>query len=87
MNAQPQTVEDTLDDLRLDALLELAQLIESYGRSAAEAAWRGDKVTLGVHLRQARLCLITALQTFRELCPENTAETGGSVPENKREPP
>ena len=73
---RPHTVEATLDDLRLDALLELCELLSSYARCAAEAAWRGDKVTLGVHLRQARLVLIEALQTFRELRPEHT-ETGG----------
>lgn len=57
-------------DLAFEALVETCDLASSYGRSASEAAWRGDKLTLGVHLRQLRLATIAALKTFNELGAE-----------------
>jgi hypothetical protein len=56
----------TARDLAFKAIIEHVSLAESYSRSAAEAAWRGDETTLGVHLRQLRLCVIAALQTFKD---------------------
>jgi hypothetical protein len=57
-------------DLAFEALVEHCSLAESYARSASEAAWRGDLTTLGVHIRQLRLCVITAIQTFKSLNDE-----------------
>ena len=54
-------------DLVFAAIVEHSALAESYARSASEAAWRGDEVTLGVHLRQLRLCVIASIQTFKSL--------------------
>jgi hypothetical protein len=65
-----------VNDLRLDLIGETIELAASYARSAAEAAWRADKVTLGVHLRQLRLCVIAAIQTFKELGGEVGAKGG-----------
>jgi hypothetical protein len=42
-------------DLAFEALVEHCSLAESYARSASEAAWRGDLITLGVHIRQLPL--------------------------------
>ena len=56
-----------VSDPRFDLVAEAPGLTASYARSAAEAAWRGDELTIGVHLRQTRLCVITAIQTFKEL--------------------
>ncbi len=53
--------------MRFNLIAETMDLLASYSRSGAEAAWRGDRRTLGVHLAQARLSLITAIQTFKEL--------------------
>jgi hypothetical protein len=54
-------------DLMFGAIVETADLAASYARSAAEAAWRGDRLTPGVHLRQLRLATIAALRTYNEL--------------------
>ncbi len=39
------TVRGAIDDLRLEAIVEFCELAASYSRSAAEAAWRGDRQT------------------------------------------
>ncbi len=74
----PQTVAVVCDDLRLEAIVETAELAGSYARSAAEAAWRGDRLTLDVHLRQLRLATIAALKTFNELGAEAGAKAGAA---------
>jgi hypothetical protein len=70
VSADPQTVAVVADDLRLEMIVETSELAASYARSAAEAAWRGDRLTLGVHLRQLRLATIACLKTFNELGAE-----------------
>lgn len=76
LNGQADRCASAVNDLQLDLIGETIELAASYARSAAEAAWRDDKVTLGVHLRQLRLCVITAIQTFKELsdCPREKAD-------------
>jgi hypothetical protein len=39
-------------DLVFEGLVEAGSLAESYARSLTEAAWRGDRSTVEVHLRQ-----------------------------------
>jgi hypothetical protein len=56
-----------VNNILFDAIVETADLAGSYARNASEAVWRGDKLTIGVHLRQTQLCVITAIQTFKEL--------------------
>jgi hypothetical protein len=56
-----------VSDLQFESVVETVDLAASYARSASEAAWRGDRMTLEVHLRQLRLCVIAAIQTFKEL--------------------
>ncbi len=60
----PEYAANTVSDLQFDLIVETVDLAASYARSASEAAWRGDRLTVGVHLRQLRLCVITAIQTF-----------------------
>jgi hypothetical protein len=69
VSADPQTVASVADDLRLEMIVETSELA-AYARSAAEAAWRGDRLELGVHLQRLRLSTIAAIQTFKELGAE-----------------
>ena len=55
------------NDLYYDFILENCELAASYSRSAAEAAWRGDRQTLGMHLRQLRLVVIALLKAEKEI--------------------
>ncbi len=55
------------DDLALDAIMEACDLAASYARSAAEAAWRGDRRLLAGHLSQLRSCTVTALDAHARL--------------------
>jgi hypothetical protein len=54
-------------DLVFEGLVETGSLAESYSRSLAEAAWRGDRLTAEVTLKQLRLCVISAIETFKLL--------------------
>ena len=52
-------------DMAYEAIVETAALIESYSRSLGEAAWRADGVTVEVHLRQLRACVIAAIGVYK----------------------
>ncbi len=54
-------------DLVFDGLIETSSLAESYSRSLAEAAWRGDRSTVEVHLRQLRACILASIGIFKQL--------------------
>ena len=54
-------------DQAFDAIVETATLAESYSRSIAEAAFRGDQLTVEVHLKQLRLCCMSMIQTYKDL--------------------
>jgi hypothetical protein len=55
------------DDLILESICEFCGLAGSYAISASEAAPRGDRLTLRVHLMQLRLCVIEALKAHKDL--------------------
>jgi hypothetical protein len=55
------------DHLRLELISEAMDLASSYARSASEAAWRDDRPTLHVHLKQLRLSVLTGIETFKQL--------------------
>jgi hypothetical protein len=60
---------ELVEALRNEVFQEIereADLVASYARSAGEAAYRGDQVTLGVHLKQLRLCLLLMIKLFKE---------------------
>jgi hypothetical protein len=69
------------DDLQFQAIAETLALAESHVRSVAEAAWRGDRLTLGTHLQQVHLSAITAIQIFKGLGQHYAADgqTRGEV--------
>ena len=60
-------------DLVFEGLIEAGSLAESYSRSLSEAAWRGDRSTVEVHLRQLRACVVAAIDIFKQL---DAAEAG-----------
>ena len=68
-----------LRDLSLAEIERVASLIASYARSAGEAAFRGDETTMGVHIRQLRLCCLNLIKTYKEMAgDQGVAEAGGS---------
>jgi len=54
-------------DMVFEEVERVGRLLESYARSAAEAAFRGDEKALMVSLQQARLCLINMIQNYKDL--------------------
>ena len=74
----PQTVANVCDDLRLEAIVETMDLAASLAVSAREGAWRGDRITLRVHLQQLRLATIAALTTFNEIGAESGEKAGAA---------
>jgi hypothetical protein len=54
-------------DLIFEGLVEAGSLAESYSRSLTEAAWRGDRGTVEVHLRQLRSCVVAGIDFFKRL--------------------
>jgi hypothetical protein len=49
-----------------DEIERVANLIASYARSTAEAAFRGDETTMVVHIKQVRLCCLSMLKTYKD---------------------
>jgi hypothetical protein len=68
-----------LRDQALDEIERVAGLVASYARSAGEAAFRGDETTMGVHIRQLRLCCLNLIKTYKEMAgDQGVAEAAGS---------
>lgn len=65
-SASPEAIA-AARDVTFEALVDTASLAESYSRSLAEAAWRADAVTVEVHLRQLRSCVVGAIDVFKAL--------------------
>jgi hypothetical protein len=63
----------TVRHMRAEALFDLCELLESYAITSREAVRRGDDLETGTGLWRARLTLIDALTTFRELAPAAAA--------------
>ena len=62
-----ERVTAVCDDMAYDAIAEACNLAASYARSAAEAAWRGDRQLCEGHLTQLRLCVLAALDARKHL--------------------
>jgi hypothetical protein len=73
---QRTSITAVCNDMAFDAIVETCDLAASYARSAAEAAWRGDRRLLAGHLAQLRLAVITALDAHKRLGP--VPEVGAS---------
>jgi hypothetical protein len=54
-------------DLAFEGLVETGSLAESYSRSLVEAAWRADRTTVEVHLKQLRACVVAGISIFKQL--------------------
>ena len=69
MENEPPPSSELNSVLRAQAFAEIVQgatLAISYSHSLAEAAYRGDQVTVEVHLRQLRLCSNSMIQTYKD---------------------
>ena len=58
------------DDLVLQAIIEYADLAASLSRSAAEAAFREDRIELRVQLLRLRATVVELLQSYKDLSPK-----------------
>lgn len=58
------------DDLVLQAIIEYADLAASLSRSAAEAAFREDRIELRIQLLRLRATVVEMLQSHKDLSPE-----------------
>ena len=70
MNALPAPSQEAVlaaRDIRREAVVEMADLAASYWRSAAEAAYRDDQLTLEVHCRQLAILTREAFATVKTL--------------------
>ena len=70
MNALPTPSQEAIlaaRDIRREAVVEMADLAASYWRSAAEAAYRDDQLTLEVHCRQLAILTREAFATVKTL--------------------
>jgi hypothetical protein len=64
----------------LDEIERVASLVASYAHSAGEAAFRGDETTMGVHIRQLRLCCVAMLKTYKEMAGDQGVAEGAVGP-------
>ena len=65
----PSALDDVKAVLRnqgFEELIENADTGASYMRSLGEAAYRGDAVTVGVHLKQLRALVVAMIKTYKE---------------------
>jgi hypothetical protein len=54
-----------------------ADTAASLSRSISEAAFRGDQLTVGVHIKQLRLVLLYLIKLYKEgLCGHRANDTG-----------
>jgi hypothetical protein len=65
-DASPEAIA-AAHDLAFEGLVEAGSLAESYARSLTEAAWRGDRSTVEVHLRQLRACVVASIDMFKQI--------------------
>jgi hypothetical protein len=66
MSAPPAVVA-ACDDDRYAAIEEFADRAASFWRSIAEAAYRGDRLTVEIHCRQVAAVTRTAFATVKQL--------------------
>jgi hypothetical protein len=59
-------VKSLLRNQGFEELMDNADKAASYCRSIGEAAYRGDELTAGVHIRQLRAVCVAMIKTFKE---------------------
>jgi hypothetical protein len=72
--AASPSVTPALDFARYDAIEEMADLAASLWRSIAEAAARGDRLTLEVHCKQVAAVTREAFATVKTLAAPEVVE-------------
>jgi hypothetical protein len=65
-NEAKQDVNLVLRNQAFDEIGRVAALAASYAHSLEEAAFRGDDVTMLVHLKQTRLCCMSMIKTYKD---------------------
>ena len=81
MPDKPPSSPELNSALRAQAFEELVQsatLVISYSHSLAEAAFRGDQLTVEVHLKQIRLCAMSMIQTYKDFLQGSGSDTRGN---------
>jgi hypothetical protein len=73
--ASPEVVS-FLRNQGFDELMRDADLAASYCRSIGEAAYRGEELTVGVHIKQLRLCCLAMIKTYK-ICFEGVSREPG----------
>ena len=71
-----------LRDQAFDDIGRVSELAGSYARSAAEAAYRGDAATVGVHLKQLRLCCLSLIKTYKDHIDGDGISASGPAHDN-----
>ena len=59
-------VKTLLRNAGFETIMDVSDKAASYCRSIGEAAYRGDELTVEVHLKQLRLCCLAMIKTFKE---------------------
>ena len=75
--SSPTAVREADMWLLRDALSKYGDLLASLGVSLSEAAWRGHNSAVDVHVKQARLVVIDALDAAKKLAALD-AESGAA---------
>jgi hypothetical protein len=65
--ASSTAARSAVRNLIFEALCDVLDLVESYAISGREAAYRGDEITIGVHIRQIRACTIELIKLRNDL--------------------
>ena len=60
----PSELTSVLRDQAFAEIVQVAAWAESYSRSIVEGAYRGDQLTVEVHLRQVRKCCNSLVVTY-----------------------
>jgi hypothetical protein len=66
MSEALQEVRSVLRNQGFEELIDNADKAASYCRSIGEAAYRGDELTVGVHLKQLRAVCLAMIKTYKE---------------------
>ena len=67
----PPTVANALEPMLFDEIEQLADKAASIWRSIAEASFRGEAMTIAVHLRQARLMTFHVHEIVKQFSGSN----------------
>lgn len=75
MNPPSPAAKAAVDDVVFAEIEELADKAASYWRSVREAAFRRERLTVAVHLKQVRLITLSTVQNLKMTSAEEPGET------------